>query len=431
MSTGLKGGDRNISGSRAAPAKDGCARVDHAAPEVLVPAPAWHRLAALTLKTVLPIVFLAGGVWGWQMINHTAPVPGRQAVAPPVPMVETRLATPATEGPRITALGRVRAANSMVLSAPAAGRIATVAEGMVRHGMVVAGETIVTLDPGGLAHDLAAAEARVRQVEARITLEAGQGARASRDFQRLSVDVTDDQRALILREPQMAELVGERDAAVAEVARVRALIDDKWLKAPFDAVVTSAAAIPGARVEAGARLATLVESTAFDIALTVPLPDLAWIAIGDRVRLSRPGIWPTGTTREAEVIRIGAALSAGGALVEVIARLDDPLVLQPATLGPPVRLGAYLSAAIQRPVIDNTVEIARTELRGEGAVWVMDAADRLEERPVEILWADNTRVLIAAGLEPGERVITTPLGLYSPGMALRTEDNAATAGLQE
>ncbi|MEO1471690.1 MAG: HlyD family efflux transporter periplasmic adaptor subunit, partial [Pseudomonadota bacterium] len=273
---------------------------------------------------------------------------------------------------------------------------------------------------------LAEAEARIAQVEARIALERGQATRAQRDFDRLPLDVTEAQRALILREPQMAELEGERDAALAARARAEKALAETVLVVPFDAMVISEDVEPGARVAAGDEVARLVATRRFEAELNVPLTALPWIEAGDSVRLVKPGAWPAGVAREGRVTRIGAALSGGGALAEVVVEIEDPLALDPATAGPAVLLGSFLEARIDRAALPDTVALDRRWLRDGDVVWVMDGEDRLAIRPVEVLWRGEETALIAAGLAPGERVVTTTLGTRAEGMALRTGDPAAT-----
>ncbi|MGF1554250.1 MAG: efflux RND transporter periplasmic adaptor subunit [Paracoccaceae bacterium] len=390
-------------------------------------APLWHRAVAGTLKAVLPLVFVAAAVWGWQRIGATAPPPEQAARTPEPRLVDVVAARPALSGPRVVAHGRVVPARALSLAPDAAGRVVEVHPALERHGRLDAGSVAFSLDTRSLELDLAEAEARVAQIEARIMTERGQAERARRDFERLPLDdITEEQAALILREPQRAELEAERAAARAAVGRARLALDEAVVRAPFDAVVLSAAVAPGTRLAAGEEAARLAATDRFRVALPVALPALAWIEEGRAVRLAKPGVWPGDTARVGRIERGGAELAGGGSLAEVIVSLDRPLDAEP-----PVRLGAFLRATIEAPAVEGAVALDRGHLRDGDRVWVMDEADRLDIREVDVLWRGPERVLVEAGLAPGERIVTTILDTRVEGMALRARGAATAAGTDE
>ena len=58
-------------------------------------------------------------------------------------------------------------------------------------------------------------------------------------------------------------------------------------------------------------------------------------------------------------------------------------------------------------------------LRKEGkgtAVWVLDETQMtVSSQPVEVATADGNEVVIAAGLQPGQRVVTAGVHVLTPG----------------
>ena len=58
----------------------------------------------------------------------------------------------------------------------------------------------------------------------------------------------------------------------------------------------------------------------------------------------------------------------------------------------------------------------------------MDTDDRLAVRDVSVVWRGADHVLISKGLDPGDRVVTTTLATYAPGMALRTREPDRSGG---
>ena len=54
-------------------------------------------------------------------------------------------------------------------------------------------------------------------------------------------------------------------------------------------------------------------------------------------------------------------------------------------------------------------------LREGGEVLVVDDASRLQRRSVDVIWGDGERVVIDAGLSPGDLVATTPMSVAANG----------------
>ena len=56
---------------------------------------------------------------------------------------------------------------------------------------------------------------------------------------------------------------------------------------------------------------------------------------------------------------------------------------------------------------------------GSGNVFVVDSEDRLHLRPVEVVRRGRDEVVIASGVEAGERVVVSPLRAVTDGTRVR------------
>lgn len=390
-------------------------------------APLWHRALAATLKTVLPLAILAAGALvAWRMIE-TAPVAERVERPRLARLVEAVPAIPTARGPLIEVWGDVAAPRTLTLRPEIGGRVTALSPALVTGGEVAAGERLVSIDDRTARHALAEAEAQIIGIDARIAVERGQAARAALDLARRpgGERLTEEQRALVLREPQMQELMAER--AAAEAARERAALDlaRTAIAAPFDALVVSAGLAPGTYLTPGAEIATLVPVDRFEIHLAVPVAALRWIdpSEGATVRLTQPGVWPEGAFREGRILRVAPGLNPAARMAEVIAEVEDPLARAPGNAGKPrLLIGSFLRASIEGHEIPGAIALDRAALRDGDTVWVMTPENRLAIRPVEVAYRGSAEVLIADGLAPGERVVTSPLASVADGMALRLPD---------
>ncbi len=391
-------------------------------PERRTDVPVWRRVLAGVLKTLVPIAILAVAAKISWALFQTAPIAER-ADRPRVPrLVEVVEVHPATVGPPIEAWGEVIAARTLAVRPEIGGRVVALSSGLTEGGLIAAGDDLIRLDAREQAYDLARAEAEIGQVEARIAIEEGQQDRARRDLTRLPGNLTDRQRSLVLRAPQMAELQAELAAAEAARGRAEVALGQTVIRAPFDGLVLAEEVAEGTMLSTGATAATLAATDRFHVILAVPVSALEWIDPqgGQTVRLTQPGVWPEGSFREGRIERLAGGLSEAGRMAELVVAVDDPLARQPENLGKPrLLLGSFLQGAAQGRAMEAAIVLDRVLLHDGDTVWVMTPENRLEIRPVGVAWRGAETVLVTGGLAAGERVVTTPLAIVAPGMALR------------
>jgi len=85
-------------------------------------------------------------------------------------------------------------------------------------------------------------------------------------------------------------------------------------------------------------------------------------------------------------------------------------------------------AEIEGAGLSRAVALERRVFRDGDTVWVMNAQQQLEIRPVTVGFRTPTHMLVTAGLQPGEQVVVTDLPAAVPGMLLRTPDEPPPGG---
>jgi len=384
--------------------------------------PLWHRVAARIMKTLLPIAILAaGGYWARDIYLSAPALPSDPGTRIPR-LVEVATVEPVRRGPLIEAWGAVAPARKLKLSPEVSGRVVALHPDLTPGGRIAAGAELVRLDDRAFRLEIAEAEAEIRRIDAQIQMEAGKGQRAERDLARLRSELTEAQKELVLRKPQMQELQAERAAAVARRDAARLERTKTRITAPFDALVISEQVAPGAMLASGDEIATLVATERFHVYLAVPPSALDWIApeAGQTIRLAQPGVWEPGQHRTGRISRVKPGLTETGRMAELVVEVEDPLARRPENAGkPPLLIGSYIRARIEGRAIAGAVAIDRAWLRDGSTVWVMTEENRLDIRRVEIAWRGAEEVLVRDGLAPGERVVTTHLATVADGMALR------------
>ena len=424
------------------------------------------RLAPLL--AVPPIALgIAAAVWMIASAPGPAQIDGRP------PALPVRVMTVAVEDirPTATAWGNLRAADSWVAVAEVQGEVIWRHPDLEPGRLIPEGTEVLRIDPAdyqlALAQsqaDLAALAAESAQLSAEtantariLDLERARLALAEADLTRTRTlaeqgtvpqsRVDEAERATLLARRTVAELenamalIPPREARiVAQVARTQAAIDrarrslDRTvLTSPFDLRVTEVNAerfqtvAPGQVVIRGDGIA------AAEVVAHLPIDSFRrlvgdvpeGITIADMMRdgpsalidvtlspLSDPTqIWT------ARVARIEGALDARARTVPVVVSVDDPY----EGADPPRRLplvpNTQVQIAFSGASIASVIAIPEAAMHG-GMVRVAGADDLLELRPVTAAFAQNSRVVIVAGLAPGDRVVIDDIAPAIPGMAL-------------
>ncbi len=123
-------------------------------------------------------------------------------------------------------------------------------------------------------------------------------------------------------------------------------------------------------------------------------------------------------TWRGHVVRTEAEIDAKSRLVHVVARVenDDAKPM-------PLPVGLFVQAQIEGRREEDVVSIPRQALTGPRQVLVVDDEDRIRFRDVEILRVEGENVLIAGGLDAGERVSVSILQAPVDGMQVRPVDD--------
>ncbi len=116
-------------------------------------------------------------------------------------------------------------------------------------------------------------------------------------------------RALVLREPQLASIQAEVSAAEAAVQRAKLDLERSRVVAPFDAQILSRSVNVGSQVGPGDELGQLVGIEEYWILAAVPVRSLRWVQFpeadgqGSEVTLRNSDAWGPEAERQARVTR--------------------------------------------------------------------------------------------------------------------------------
>lgn len=389
----------------------------------------------LFLKTVLPILVLAGGVAAAVVMVKTRPQAARVEPKERPTLVRVSAVEAYTEPVRVPATGVVRAARQLVLQPEVTGRVIEHSPALVPGGLASAGEVLVRVDPRDYELMVKQQRAAVERARFELKLEAGRAGIAEREWELLEGrdGAASEGRDLALRKPHLANARASLVSAQGGLDRARLSVERAELRAPFNAVVLDESIEIGQLVSPASRLATLVGTDEVWVQVSLPIERLSQIALPDAAggagalcHIVLDGAEGVVQEREGRVLRVLPDLDPQGRMARLLVSVEDPLGLREAgggsRAGLSLLLGSYVRVEIEGHGFDGVVRIPRAALRNGDRVWVMNGEDLLEVRDVEVAWRMRDAVLVAAGLAPGDRVVTSRISTPIPGMRLALAD---------
>ena len=124
---------------------------------------------------------------------------------------------------------------------------------------------------------------------------------------------------------------------------------------------------------------------------------------------------------KGRVVELLGDVTENGRMAQVLVSIADPLELKkPAKGRRPLLLGEYVRVEIEGPELHDVIVVPRAAIREGSRVWVKDAGNQLEVRPVEIVLSRKETVLISRGLRDGDAIITSQVPAAIPGLPLQT-----------
>lgn len=388
--------------------------------------------AMTSVVTVGVLLVVAAILSAW--IKQSEPTAEREAAtrrsAAPV---ETITVEKVTSRPMLSVLGTVRPARDIVLSPRVGGQIVAVEEAFTLGGLVQAGQPMLQIDPADFEHVLIARESAMQQVQTELEIEEGQQRVAKREFELLGEDIDSENRALVLREPQIESLRAKLRAAEAAVEQARLDLERTVVRAPYAAQILDRTVELGSEVSAGDELARLVGTDEYWVIVTVPLNAIRWIELphgdrpGARATIRHRTAWGEEESRQGRVERLIGEVDESTRLARVIVAVPDPLGDEGE---PALILGSIVQVEIEAKPIQQAVRLDRDYVRQSDTVWVMREG-KLRIQPVDVRFSDAEYAYIGEGLSAGDRVVTTSLATVVDGLEIRDASMPVTDSIPE
>lgn len=277
------------------------------------------------------------------------------------------------------------------------------------------GQPLAQLDPSDLKLQQDAALAGLRAAQAAFDF-------AAADFKRY--EELRAQGFISGMELERRETTLKSARAQLEQAKAQADVQGNFatyavLTASASGIVTATEAEVGAVLSAGTPVLRLAHDGPRDVVFSVPED----AALGIRALIGR---------RDALRVRPWGQAGTVPATVREVAAAADPATrtfLVRADLGAaPVQLGQTLTVQLDLPRRDAAARLPLTAVmrqQGQTAVWVLDPASMtVKVQPIVVAGADGNSVMVASGLQSGQRVVTAGVHTLTPGQKVKLYDVA-------
>ena len=378
-----------------------------------------RRLAGAVAFTIVGLV-----VCFWVLVGKPE-AESSQQVEPRRPLVDVMIAAPAEHAIWVQTQGTVEPVTRVSLMAQVSGKVEAVSEAFREGRFFKKGDALLQLETADYDFAIARAAAQEAAAAQRLAEERGRNLQAKREWRDLG---SSEANELFLRKPQLYAAETALEAARADVEAAKLALARTTLKAPFDGRLEKKLVDVGQFVAPGASLAQVYATDRVEVLLPISESQLALLALPlfETSLETYPDVTLTarfGAERwqwQGQITRMQASIDRDSRATFAIAEVKDPFN-EGVERRPPLTPGLFVEASIRGKPIQQSIELPATALRGDNTVLRLEAGDRLERLPVELLRRAQERVWVR-GIAAGERIVLEQSSLLSSGTAVEVAE---------
>jgi len=378
---------------------------------------------------LLPVWILGGSLVATVLMVSTLKKPPENKPKPDTArLVETITVNPDSLYFDVATYGTVMPRTETNMVAEVSGQVVNVADAFAAGGFLNAGDLLIQIDPSDYETALLSAEASLASAKASLSQEQAQSEQARKDWDRLNPNR--EPNALVLRLPQLDGAKAAVRSAEAGVLKARRDLERTYIRMPYDGLVKSRAANLGQYVTPGASVGEVFAVAVAEIRLPLTNEDLAFVDLPS-VNAGADSAKPVVTLSaevgdkavqwQGQIVRTEGVVDSNSRVIYAVAEVNDPYGLLGSDRIEPLKVGTFVSASITGRLAQNVVMVPRSILQPNNQLLVVNGDSKLEIRDVEVVRATPETAYVGAGLEAGDKVITTNISAPIPGIALRTE----------
>lgn len=375
-------------------------------------------------KKLIPIAIFGGLVAVALIIKLNPPQQEqRQAFAGAQLIVETQVVTPRDYRIRLESYGTVQPRTQSILVAQVSGQIVSVNPNVRDGGFFEEGDVLATIDSRDYEADVRIAAASLMDARQFLAEADARTTQAKEDWERLGN--SGEPSDLVLRLPQLEAAKARVTSAESALQKAELDLERANIVAPFAGRILRKLVDVGQVVTPNTQLAEIYATDYVEIRLPLRNRDLAFIDLPEAYRFATASDTASGKveilselggqeTWEASLVRTEGAIDETARQLHVIAQIDDPF--GPRSEGKaPIKIGQYVTARLDGKLVPGALVIPNNTIYQGSYVYIVQDGI-LARRDIDIAWQDDKEAIVAAGLEPGDALVSTPLGQVTSGI---------------
>ncbi|MEL0068381.1 MAG: efflux RND transporter periplasmic adaptor subunit [Gammaproteobacteria bacterium] len=381
-------------------------------------------LRQTTVKTILTsTVMIIGSALAISVIFSTEPKAQKDGATKKTPMlVEVINADWGNHVPVIRTYGVVKPSKTIQLKPRVGGEVIAVSPQFVPGNLISQGQWLIKLDPTDFEIALERARSELTKAESAYAIEQGEQIRAQKAFELVSETIASDNKALILRQPQLKQAEAEVKTAQAMVKQAEIELQRTVITMPFSGQILSREANLGSQLTPGNVLADVIGTKTYWIESNIPLSQLAWLAAPAsddeaNVVIKNTTAGNQETAHQGKLIQVITRLDEQSRMARVLIEVNDPLGLtsnNQQISSNALIAGTYVETDLPAKTINDSVKLPVQYLRKRDTAWVMKDG-KLDIRSVTVLYRDENFAYISEGITEGDKVITTDISAVRQG----------------
>lgn len=304
-----------------------------------------------------------------------------------------------------------------------AGEVMFVSPKFVAGGRFKKGEVILEIDKRDYDLAVVTAEASIAERNQRVMQEEAEADLAKTEWAELGQGEASD---LTLRKPQREGALAALKSAEASLKKAMLDLERTVIRAPFEGILTEKNVDLGQFLNRGAKIGRYFSTETLEVRL--PLTnrdiaqfDLAGLQSGARQYdvvlkgqfANKESVW------DGRVVRTEGIIDVNSRILYVVAELKGDELYSNLD-GTPITIGQFVSAEIEGRSFKNVIKLPRESLRQGNQVLVVDNESKLRTRMVEVLETNDEYIVISSGVEDGDIVNTSQLGISVDGLLVET-----------
>ncbi|MBC8470532.1 MAG: efflux RND transporter periplasmic adaptor subunit [Planctomycetes bacterium] len=386
-----------------------------------------RMLVVGSIKILLSVLIVAGAIAIYRYQIRTSPRLGRKKPPPQPKLVQVIPVQQDDCTTKVIADGIVMPAKQVTLRPQVTGQIMDLSGDVVPGGIVQAGQKLIEIDHRDYEILVRQRKSDVAKALKDLKVEEGNQAIAKQEYELLGEIISEEDRELVLREPQLASIKAAQESAQAALDKVQLDLIRCDIFTPFNAIIQEKHVDFGATVMANSNLITLIGTDEAWIEVKVWIGQLKWLTIpqkngdsGSKVTIYNTLAWGAERFRSGRVLCLNGELETQGRMARLLVAVDDPYCLKPENRDmPQLLMGSYISAEIEGRTLKSVYPIKRSHLRDDDTLWLLNDNSQLEIRHVKIVFRDSDQVYINEGLTENEKLVMTDIAAPVEGMPLR------------